>query len=291
MIQLRFLRLVLLLAATLLAIRGHVAADETDELLKNSEALLSDGRADEALKLLDQACKLDANNARAYHMRGNARDLLGKFSDAVADFTKSLELNSKNSTAYHLRGQSYFKLGEFARSVEDFDKFLDLVPSKRPGHWQRGISCYYAGQFDEGRKQFEGYEKVDTNDVENAVWRFLCMAKKDGIKKAQDDMMKIGHDTRVPLMEAYELYSGRAKVDDVLKAVRQGSPSESELKSRFFYANLYLGLYYDVQADKAKAIEHLAKAVKGPKISPYMWEVARIHLAELEKDKKKPNSR
>ena len=47
-----------------------------------------------------------------------------------------------------------------------------LRPDQEPAHWKRGISYYYAGRFDEGRKQFEGYQTVDDNDVENAVWRY-----------------------------------------------------------------------------------------------------------------------
>ena len=62
-------------------------------------------------------------------------------------------------------------------SLADFDKFLALRPAEKNGHWKRGISLYYAGRFEDGKKQFEGYENVDTNDVENAVWHFLCNAR------------------------------------------------------------------------------------------------------------------
>jgi len=42
------------------------------------------------------------------------------------------------------------------------------------------------------REQFEGYENVDTNDVENAVWHFMCVARKDGVEKARAGLLKIG---------------------------------------------------------------------------------------------------
>ena len=73
-----------------------------------------------------------------------------------------------------------------------------------------------AGQYAAGRKQFEGYQTVDSNDVENAVWRFLCMAHSDGVAAARDDLLKIKHDRRVPMMEIYAMFAGRTTPDQVL---------------------------------------------------------------------------
>jgi lipoprotein NlpI len=83
-------------------------------------------------------------------------------------------------------------------------------------------------------------------------------------------------------MQVYALYRGHAKPEDVLKAIRQGQPNESERKSRNFYAHLYLGLYAEVTGDKKKALEHL-KAAEDLPIGGYMWDVARVHRTILEK--------
>jgi lipoprotein NlpI len=196
---------------------------------------------------------------------------------------KAIVLDPQAALAYQLRGQAQFKLARFIESVADFDKFLELRPAERPGHWQRGISCYYAGQFEEGREQFAAYEKVDTNDVENAVWHFLCLARKDGIEKARASLLKIGKDKRVPMMQVYELFAGRLKPDDVLTAARAGPSTPAEQSQRLFYAHLYLGLYYEVAGDKKQALEHLNKAVGEQKTGPYMWDVARVHRDSLRK--------
>src|SRR5207247_8770448 len=98
------------------------------------------------------------------------------------------------------------------------------------------------------------------NDVVNALWRGLYMARESGVDKARSDMLKIGKDPRVPLMQVYDLYLGQGKPEDVLEAVRQGQPNDSERKSRLFYAHLYLGLYAEVIGDKKKALEHLKAA-------------------------------
>jgi lipoprotein NlpI len=206
----------------------------------------------------------------------------GDYKKAVELLTKAISDDPKLAKAYNARGQVHFKLGKFAESLADFDKYLDLKPGEKNGHWMRGITCYYAAKFDEGRKQFEGYEKVDTNDVENAVWHFLCVARKDGVPKARQSLLKIGKDRRVPMTQVYELFAGKLKPEDVLQAARMPAAREEVLNRQLFYAHLYLGLYYEVQGDHEKAQENLEEAVKH-RISHYMWDVARVHRDLLKK--------
>jgi lipoprotein NlpI len=177
--------------------------------------------------------------------------------------------------------------GRFAESVADFDRFIALQPDKANGHWRRGISLYYAGKFEAGKKQFEGYEKVDTNDVENAIWHFLCAARKDGVKKARAGILKIGKDKRVPMMQVYELFKGTIKPADVLDAANAGKLSDDQRKPMLFYAHLYLGLYHDALGDTKKAAEHMDLAANKYKIGHYMGEVARVHHEVLAKKEKK----
>jgi len=215
-----------------------------------------------------------------------AADKEGQYQKALDLLDKAIATDPKAGAAYQLRGLTKFKLGNIAGSIADFDKYIDLEPKQKARHWQRGISYYYAGRFDDGMRQFEGYQTVDSNDVENAVWRYLCQAKKDGIKKARADMLKIGKDARVPMKEIYELFAGRLKPGDVLDAAKAGKPSEDKLNERLFYAHLYLGLFFESEGDAKKALEHLTVAADH-KIGHYMWDVARVHRDLLRKDIKK----
>jgi lipoprotein NlpI len=190
-------------------------------------------------------------------------------------------LDPKLAEAYNHRGSERFKLGQIRESIADFDRYLELKPQETPGHWKRGISYYYAGRYEEGARQFEGYEKIDTNDVENAVWRYLCMARQSGVEKARAAMLKIGKDPRVPLMEVYSLFLGKAKPEDVLAAAKAGRPSAAQLQERMFYAHLYLGLYYDSVSDRPRALEHMTEAAEKHRIGQYMGDVARVHLDVL----------
>jgi lipoprotein NlpI len=210
-------------------------------------------------------------------------EALGRHAEAVADFSRCLELDPTNAQALDHRGSEQFKLGRVAESVADFDRFVKLRPDEMPRHWKRGISLYYAGRFEDGKKQFEGYEKVDTNDVENAVWHFLCNARLVGVEKARTEVLKIGKDRRVPMMQVYDLYRGKIKPEDVLAAAEAGNPPEELKKQQLFYAHLYLGIYQDVLGDKKKALEHLTLAAGKYRIGHYMGDVAQVHRDLLAK--------
>ncbi len=249
---------------------------------KDGVAALDAGDNKAAVEHLSKALAADPKHFDAYVTRAVAYNRLEKYAPAAADLTKAIELRPKAAGLFQARGEVHFKLGKFAESLADFDTFLEFEPGEKNRHWQRGITCYYAGKFDEGRKQFEGYEKVDTNDVENAVWHYLCVARKDGAAKARAGLLKIGEDKRVPMAQVYELFAGRLKPEDVLKAAKTPGASEELLNRQLFYAHLYLGLYYETEGEPKRALEHLEQAVEH-RIGHYMWDVARVHRDLLKK--------
>jgi lipoprotein NlpI len=262
-----------------------VRADTPEELRKQATDAFDKGDKDKAVELATLAIDADPKNPSGYLFRGTLHDALRHHAEAVADFDKCIEIDPKLAEAYQRRGRDQFKRGKVAESLADFDKYLELRPDQKPGHWQRGISLYYAGKFEEGRKQFEGYEKVDTNDVENAVWHFLCAARIDGVDKARANMLKIGKDKRVPMSQVYSLYHGDLKPADVLAAAEDAELKPAQKQQAIFYAHLYVGLYHEVNGDTKKALEHLELAADKYRIDHYMGDVARVHRDLLRKEK------
>jgi len=228
----------------------------------------------------------EKRSAGDYLARGKMRLARRQYADAIEDLTKCIELDPKNAEAYDERGSAHFLAGKFAESVADFDKQIELAPKKADQHWRRGISLYYAGKYEEGARQFLGDKDAFVDDVENAVWHFTCVRRKDGKKKARESVLKIGKDGRKPMMQVYDLYRGKIEPDDVLKAANEGKLTDEQRKPQLFYAHLYLGIYYDLEGDDKKAVEHLDKAANKYKIGHYMGEVARIHHELLKKKQK-----
>ncbi len=185
-----------------------------------------------------------------------------------------------SAAAYNRSGAEQFKLGHIQQSLADFDRAIQLDPAQAPYHWQRGITLYYAGRYEDGRKQFELHQTVNGNDVENAAWRYLCMAHAGTVEEARASILPIEHDSRVPMMQIYALYKGKAGVDDVLAAAKEGNPPPGVLRERLFYAHLYIGLYYEAAGKAKLARDHIALAVQNG-VDHYMGDVARVHLQLL----------
>ena len=158
-------------------------------------------RLEEALKQATKAVEADPKSISALASRASIYERLDRYAEAIADHTKILALDKALANVYQQRGLVQFKAGKIKESIADFDKYIELKPEAKISHWQRGISYYYAARYDDGRKQFEGYQDFDSNDVENAVWRFMCMVRAVGIEKARKEMLKIGDDKRVPMRQ------------------------------------------------------------------------------------------
>lgn len=245
---------------------------------KDAERKLLLGKA---LEALDKARELDPKRPESYYFAGQILVKQRKGEDAIAAFTKVIDIDPKASTAYQKRGEELFKLGKIDECLADFNRYIQLEPQQEPYHWQRGIAFYYAKKYAEGRRQFELHQTVNPNDVENGVWHFLCVAKADSFEKARAALLPISGDRRVPMMEVYRLFAGKATVEDVAKAVKQGEPSEAEVENREFYYHFYVGLYYEAKGDQALAYEHIKKAATGYSAEHYMGDVARVHFRQL----------
>lgn len=273
---------VVFVAAAAVAAAAWAAEGEksVDELLAEAKAALAGGDSNAALEWAGRAVQRDPKNPRPTFVRGVIYEALDRHEPAIADFNRTLKLDPRHADAYDHRGSEQFKLGRIAESIADFDKAIELDPTRERGHWKRGISYYYAGKYRLGRRQFESYQTFDDNDVENAVWRYLCMARGESADKARRELLKIKDDPRVPMMQVYAMFAGRTQPAEVLAAAQGGDPSPEELNGRLFYAELYVGLYYDATGLRDQAAEHLAAAVEH-KIGHYMWDVARIHAESL----------
>jgi lipoprotein NlpI len=236
------------------------------------------GRPKEAFSLVNRAIASEPANPRGYLLRGKFHAVNHEPSKAIADYDQCLKLNPRLPDAWQQRGIEQFKLGRIEDSIVSFDQFIELVPQQAAHHWQRGISLYYAGRFDDGRKQFESHQTVNPNDVENAAWHFLCVARASSVEKARTALIPVQGDKRVPMMQIHALFADTLKPEDVLKAARAGDPSKPQLNRHLFYAHLYLGLYFEAVGDAGKAREHIGKAAGEYQTGDYMGDIARVHL-------------
>lgn len=176
------------------------------------------------------------------------------------------------------RAVADFEGGRIDAAAAGFDQVAELLPAQAPHLWQRGIALYYAARYADCRAQFESHRTVNPNDVENAVWHFLCVARAESPAAAEAALLPVGPDARVPMREIYALFAGDLSPADVEAA------AGDSLSGRF-YAHLYLGLYFEAHGRAGEALEQisLAAADRFARAGGYMHMVAAVHLALLQR--------
>ena len=159
------------------------------------------------------------------------------------------------------------RCGSSARALKLFDEYVASTPRSEPYLWQRGIAHYFVGEFDAGAKQFEIHRTVNPNDVENAAWHFLCVAKKDSPEVAQQLLLPAPGDPRPPMAEVLEMFrtGDKAEVEKRIAGFPEGSRGRASAE---FYGWFYLGLYEDALGNVEKARQ-------------WLDEVRRVRAAKL----------
>jgi lipoprotein NlpI len=171
------------------------------------------------------------------------------------------------------RAVADFRAGRVEQSLEGFDRIARLSPADAPYLWQRGIAQYYAGKYRECRDMFVSHRTVNPDDVENAAWHFLCVARAESPEAARKQMLPVGPDARLPMREVYRMFEGELTQAQVMKAA--GSDPSAQ-----FFARLYIGLYLEATGNReaGRAQIEIAAEDRYARVGGYMHDVARVHM-------------
>ena len=243
-------------------------------LLKAKTSLAAQDYA-AARQFAQSAADAAPNRPAGHVLLGDALAGLRQDGPAVAAYTAALALDPDRPDVLDRRGDLHLRAGRFAAAVADFDAVLAARPALAPSHWRRGIALYYAGRFADGADQFVAHRQVNPGDVENVVWHYLCVARAETPAAARGKLLPLERERRPVLPEVYELFAGRGSVAAVAAAGEKFGPVGR------FYANLYLGLYFDSAGDRPAAVERLTAAVAGRPAGFYMGDVAAVHLGQM----------
>jgi len=85
------------------------------------------GRFDQAVANFSEAIRADPTNAAAYWNRGAVLCDRQECEQAIADFTRALDLDPDYAQAYYDRGMVYRALDHREKAAADFESYLDLA--------------------------------------------------------------------------------------------------------------------------------------------------------------------
>jgi tetratricopeptide (TPR) repeat protein len=98
------------------------------------------GRYQDAIRDYTRALSIDPDNASAYINRGFAYDELGRYQDAIRDCTRALSIDPDNAIAYNNRGFAYDELGRYQDAIRDYTRTLSIDPDYAIAYNNRGVS-------------------------------------------------------------------------------------------------------------------------------------------------------
>jgi tetratricopeptide (TPR) repeat protein len=146
-----FLVLTLLSSAAM----GYTALDWV-----NKANELSDGKKYtdplKAIEYLNNAIKLQPNDAEIYYNRGVAYDNLGQYKRAIKDYNQAIILKPDYAEAFYNRGTINNTIGQYQRAIEDFNETIRLNPNDAEAYLGRGFTCDKLGQL---QRAIENYSK------------------------------------------------------------------------------------------------------------------------------------
>ena len=234
--------------------------------------------AEPATAAADASITAILEKARAGDLDGALSDLEPLLKDE--DSTTRQRASGLAASVLHRRGEEHFRQTRIAAALADFDRELELRPEDAPDHWQRGIAYYYADEYEKGAKQFELHQKVNPQDVENSAWHFLCLvrAPKGSVQIAEEKLLPVTKDPRVPMAQILEMFAGKKPPEEVLKL------GEADGDVAAFYADLYAGLYYEALGRHAESFRLMKRAAENSAaVDNYMGDVARVHVTLRER--------
>src|SRR3989338_2289904 len=243
------------------------------------------------IQICDVFVELDPENTKerikAYKVRANLRSKLGKSSDAVSDFDRTIELaeDLKNKYGhfleeisellhlYNLRGTQKYNSGDFEGSIEDFDKVIELHDKHSRVH-QLGERYDYSYVWIKSYKAdaytHMGLAKMKLGRNEQAIDDFnkslelvpydshsITFLESNGIRISEEGWKSLD----VLLYRSYakiELGKFQEAIDDLEMSIDINTKMNIKHRQHYLqraYAKFRLGRFEDAIADLDKEIE------------------------------------
>ena len=102
-----------------------------------------------------EVIRLQPDAAEAYNNRGNAKNKLGQYFAAITDYDTAIRLKPDAADAYNNRGMAKADLGQHFAAIADFDTAIRLKPDYALAYYNRGSARVDLGRISEAKQDFQ----------------------------------------------------------------------------------------------------------------------------------------
>ena len=128
-----------------------------------------------AIGNLDEAIRLNPNDAQSHNIRGNVWDELGVFERALADYDDAIRIDPNNPAAFHDRAILWQRKGTLDKALLDLDRAIRFSFSDANLYCDRGLVWYQKGRHERAIADFNQAIKLDPNFAAAYINRGLIL--------------------------------------------------------------------------------------------------------------------
>lgn len=242
------------------------------------------------------------NEADSIIWLGRRTAYLGRYKDAVRQFSSGLVLFPNDARLYRHRGHRYITLRCFDDAIKDFEKAAQLIKGKsdeiepdgipnakntptstlQSNIWYHlGLAYYLKGDFRKALTAYEEAQKVSKNNdmrVATTYWHYMTLRRLGNAKEAKKLLKPFAGEIELientDYLKLIKLYRYEAKLDDLLATAAGNADTLGSASLGYGIGNYLLD-----RRDKSEAIAIFRKIVAGNQWASFGYIAAEAELA------------
>lgn len=89
--------------------------------------------------------RINPGDADAFNNRGTVFYKLGRYQQAINDYSHAIRLQPEHADGYNNRGLAYGRTGRYQQAIDDFNKAIHLKPNFADAYNNRGYAHFLQG--------------------------------------------------------------------------------------------------------------------------------------------------
>jgi tetratricopeptide (TPR) repeat protein len=114
-----------------------------------------------AIGNIDEAIRINPDDAQSYNIRGNVWDELGVSERALADYDSAIRIDPDNPAVFHDRAILWQRKGELDKALADLDRAIRFSFAEANIYCDRGLVWYKKGRHERAIADFNKAIKLD----------------------------------------------------------------------------------------------------------------------------------